>query len=135
MSPLVREGFDEKLVGRGKGGALRLRLQPVAYIVGEAGPFVWLGEEAADAAGEVGAHRHARAAIGRDARRLVAGVDEQGSAVDLLHLQHQAGEIEGVARREGGGEAFLAGAEAARSEERRVGKEGVSECESRGWPN
>src|SRR3546814_8462993 len=94
MSPLVREGFDEKLVGRGKGGALRLRLQPVAYIVGEAGPFVGLGEEAADAAGEVGAHRHARAAIGRDARRLVAGVDEQVSAVDLLHLQHQAGRSE-----------------------------------------
>src|SRR3546814_2497756 len=72
MSPLVREGFDEKPVGRGKGGELRLRLQPVAYIVGEAGPFVGLGEEAADVAGAVGAHRNARPAIGLDARRLVA---------------------------------------------------------------
>ncbi len=98
MAPVAREGFDEQLTRLRQDRAAVLRFKPFAHIVGEARPFGLVAQKRSDARGEIGAHRHACADIGRDACIARRRTDQQVGILDADHLEAQSREIKGVAR-------------------------------------
>ena len=64
---------------------------------GKRAPMAAVVEHVADAVGEVGPDRDPRPPVGRDPRRLRCRVDDEVDVLDLLDLEDQAGEEEGVA--------------------------------------
>jgi hypothetical protein len=95
----ARESLDQEVTHAGNQRAPLLDAEPLVDGLGQVWPVLWLGQQTANAVGEIGRERKLAAVVGRDLGVFRGGARDIDLVLDQrLVFEDFAGEHEGIAR-------------------------------------